>query len=113
MQQAQVSDERIWPLPALVLIEWALLGIACLVGVVESARSGSRRWLAVGWAACGALLPMAILGGFSIGEMVCLTMLPLFGAILIATRQGYSDFRYGLVYFGFGVIIKFGNSYYS
>ena len=105
IQQAQISGDRIWPMPALVLIEWALLGFAGMFCAIESARTGSPRWSAAAWMADGALLPMAILGGFLIGPMVFLTLLPLLGAAAIADwRIGALSFK-KLGYSGIGAAV--------
>jgi len=102
VQQGAISGREIWPLPALVLIEWALLGLAGFWGV--SFGSSSGRGNKTAWFASGALLPMGILGGFSIGPLVLLSLLPLLAAALIAAVRTKFRLLSGLGWFGIGAL---------
>ena len=80
----------LWPLPALVLIEVAILGLAGFSGVVLDSQQQSSRWGRLMWIACGGLTALAIIGAFGV-SVVALLVVPalLFGgaAILADIRQ--------------------------
>lgn len=83
-------DVSLWPLPALVLIEVAILGLAGFNGVVLDNQQHSVRWDRVIWIACGGLTALAIIGAFSVSVVVLLAVPALlFGgaAILADIRQ--------------------------
>jgi hypothetical protein len=55
--QAQVGSS-LWPLPGLVLIDWAILGVLGLLGVYFEIKLSSGYWPRVPWFVSGALLPL-------------------------------------------------------
>ena len=61
--QLTSQQQPMWPLPALYLLEMVS---ASLVGLWGIARGDTAR-SAVAWAAAGAVLGFAIIGGFSVG----------------------------------------------
>jgi hypothetical protein len=73
----------IWPLPGLALLEWSVLGMVALVGVVWG-RPGT---LTLAWVACGALAALVILGAASIGLTVLLALVFLTVAALLASMR--------------------------
>ena len=80
----------LWPLPALVLIEVAILGLAGFSGVVLDNQQQSSRWGRVRWIACGGLTALAIIGSFGVSVLALLAVPALlFGgaAILADIRQ--------------------------
>jgi hypothetical protein len=80
----------LWPLPALVLIEVAILGLAGFSGVVLDNQQQSSRWGRVRWIACGGLTALAIIGAFGVSVLALLAVPALlFGgaAILADIRQ--------------------------
>jgi len=80
-----------WPLPGLVLLDWALLGLLGMAGVALAGRGHPYRGAGAAWAASGGLLPLMILGGFSIGPVVALSELAILGAailIFVRSRRG-------------------------
>jgi hypothetical protein len=89
-QHAQRSSPNasLWPLPALVLLEWLLLGIVGLIAAVADRRSLRSVWTTTRWTVCGALFGLLILGGFSIGPLVLFAALAFLGAAILA------DYRY-------------------
>ena len=89
IDQLQIQGPSIWPLPALVLIDWAVLGFLGFFGAYFGARPSFTYWSRVAWFVVGALLPLVILGAFSIGTFVLIS-LPFFlvSAFLITRRQG-------------------------
>lgn len=76
----------LWPLPALVLIEVAGLGLAGFIGVALDNGQPSLRWNIVKWVACGGLTALAIIGAFSVSVLVLLAAPALLfgGAALLA-----------------------------
>src|SRR6185295_14330787 len=64
-QHAQRSspNTQVWPLPALILIEWLLLGIVGAVATVADGHSARSVWTTTRWTVCGALFGLLILGG--------------------------------------------------
>jgi len=92
LSQASSNSPNVslWPLPALVLIEVAILGLAGFSGVVLDNQQQSSRWGRVMWIACGGLTALAIIGAFSVSVVVLLVVPALlFGgaAILADIRQ--------------------------
>jgi hypothetical protein len=92
LSQASLNSPNVslWPLPALVLIEVAILGLAGFSGVVLDNQQQSSRSGRVIWIACGGLTALAIIGAFGV-SVVALLVVPalLFGgaAILADIRQ--------------------------
>ncbi len=86
--QVQMDSTSIWPLPALALIDWALIGFLGFFSAFFAARTSLDYWPKAAWVAAGALLPLIILGAFSIGFSVLLS-LPFFlvSAILISAQK--------------------------
>jgi hypothetical protein len=80
----------LWPLPALVLIEVAILGLAGFSSVVLDNQQRASQWGRVIWIACGGLTALAIIGAFSVSVLALLAVPALlFGgaAILADIRQ--------------------------
>jgi hypothetical protein len=73
--QAQMSGSFIWPLPGLVLMDWAILGVLGFLGVYLGIKPSHAYWLKVAWFVAGALIPLVILGVFSIGSLVLISFL--------------------------------------
>jgi len=57
------QQQPMWPLPALYLLEMVAASLVGLWGIVRGDTAGN----AVDWAAAGAVLGFAIIGGFSVG----------------------------------------------
>jgi len=79
-------DVPLWPLPALILIEVAILGLAGFGSVLLDNRQHSSRWGRVIWIACGGLTALAIIGAFSVSVVVFLAVPALLfgGAAMLA-----------------------------
>jgi hypothetical protein len=75
-----------WPLPALMLIEVAVLGVAGFTGVVLDNGQHSARWGIVAWVVCGGLTALAVIGAFSVSVVVLLAVPALLfgGAAILA-----------------------------
>jgi hypothetical protein len=88
-QHAQRSspDASVWPLPALVLSEWLLLGIVGVIATVADRQSARSMCTTTRWIVCGALFGLAILGGFSIGPLVLLAALAFLGAAILTDHR--------------------------
>ena len=72
---SQSPAQTLWPLPGLVLIDWAALGLLGFVSVALSNIHQAWIWSKLTWAICGALIVLMILGAFSIGPYVMWAML--------------------------------------
>ncbi len=86
--QIQLSGASLWPLSDLALIDWAGVGFLGFLSALLAIRSSIKYWLIAAWIAAGALLPLIILGAFSIGLDV-LPSLPfvLASAILVSVQK--------------------------
>ena len=82
-------DVSLWPLPALVVIEVAILGLAGFSGVVLDNQQQSSRWGRVMWIACGGLTALAVIGAFSV-SVVALLVVP---ALLFSGAAILADIR--------------------
>ena len=61
--QLTSQQQPMWPLPALYLLEMVTASLVGLWGIIRTDTASS----AVAWAAAGAVLGFAIIGGFSVG----------------------------------------------
>jgi uncharacterized membrane protein HdeD (DUF308 family) len=77
----------LWPLPALVLIEWVLLGALEVIAAIGDRLSERSRWSTLRWVICGALFGLLIMGLFSIGLLVLFAALAFLGALMLADRR--------------------------
>jgi hypothetical protein len=80
----------LWLMPALLLVEVAVLGVVGFVGIALEPRQLSVRWGFLVWIACGGLLGLGILGavGFSVIIFLAIPALVFGGAgILVDLRQ--------------------------
>lgn len=86
--QFQAPGESMWPLPGLVLVEWALLGLIGFLAIILSNSKIPARLILTGWVVCGALIAMGIISALSIGPIVLVAALSfLFADLLLAYRQ--------------------------
>ena len=86
--QAQIPEALLWPLPGLILLYWALLGLIGLLTTYLSFRQIHVIWLKVTWFVTGTFIPLIILGAFSIGMGVLIAeLLFLISAIILTIRQ--------------------------
>jgi Na+-transporting NADH:ubiquinone oxidoreductase subunit NqrB len=107
-QQAQLSGSSVWPLPGLVLLLWAGLGMLGFLGAFFSTRSTSSFGRIALPLSTGALLPLVILGAFSIGATVFISMLFLLAATTLVIIQKKLRWLDGLNFGMLGVIISLG-----
>jgi hypothetical protein len=86
--QAQAGGSTVWPLPGLVLLDWAILGAAGACIAFLTAQSMSVKWVNAYWLITGAFIPLIILGILSIGLYVLITyVLYLISAIILSVRR--------------------------
>src|SRR4030042_2594271 len=88
LTQAQIPEAPLWPLPGLVLVDWVLLGSIGFFAVFLCFRHTSVKWLLLAWFITGALIPLIILGAFSIGLAVLIAFfLFVISTIILTIRQ--------------------------
>jgi hypothetical protein len=107
-QQVQLSGSSVWPLPGLVLLLWAGWGMLGFLGALFSTRSTSSFWRIALPLSTGALLPLVILGAFSIGAFVFISMLFLLAATVVIVTQKKLRWLDSLNFGMLGVIISLG-----
>jgi hypothetical protein len=86
-QYQQGAGGPIWPLPAAVLLEVALLGIAGLISITADTEPHPQFWGLVTWFVTGVLAGLMILGGFSIGPYLFPAVVLFASAALLADRR--------------------------
>lgn len=86
--QASTNVGSLWPLPALALLDWGVLGFAGFLSARPGPGSDPLRPAPGPWAIGGALLSLAFISAFSIGPFVLLSAaLFLIGAAWEALRR--------------------------
>lgn len=86
--QASTTSGSLFPLPALALLDWGILGFVGFItaGAAVAAPGGESN--PAPWAIGGALLPLGVIGSLSIGPYVLLSaLLFLIGAAWSALGQ--------------------------
>lgn len=81
----------LWPMPALLLIEVAILGLIGFLGIALEPQPLSTHWGFLVWIACGGLIALSITGAMSVSVIVLLIIpaLAFCGAAILAdNRQG-------------------------
>ncbi len=81
--QAAGGTSPMWPLPGLALLDWAVLGIFVFIATYMVFRWSSIGWQQSTWFLAGALIPLTVLGAFSIGPFVLITLLLLVISIVL------------------------------
>jgi hypothetical protein len=67
-----------WPMPALILIVVAFLGVLGLSGIVYDVNLQPSKWAILTWVACGGLLGLGIFGKFAVSVLALLALPALF-----------------------------------
>jgi hypothetical protein len=79
-------DLSLWLMPAILLLEVAILGVVGFFGIVLEPRRLSTGWGFLVWITCGGLLGLSILGRivFSVIFLLAAPALAFFGAAIFA-----------------------------
>jgi hypothetical protein len=97
-----------WPLPGLVLMDWAILGVLGFLGAYLGTKPLVGGWARSAWFVVGALIPLMVLGAFSIGPLVLLTLAFLAASAILVTIYKRIKAVDVLGIFLLGVIINLG-----
>jgi hypothetical protein len=104
--QAQLPGSAMWPFPGLVLLDWAILGILGFLGALFWNSPEAATWLKAIWFVVGALMPLIVLGAFSIGTFVLITWCFMLASAVINTFRSKGKW---LAYLGTLMIGAIGN----
>jgi hypothetical protein len=86
--QAQIPDAPLWPLPGFVLLDWVILGLMGFQATFLSFRQSSAKWMQVTWFVTGTIIPLIVLGAFSIGSAVLIVfLLFVISTFILAIRR--------------------------
>jgi hypothetical protein len=100
----------LWPMPAILLLEVAILGLVGFLGIVLEPRQSTPGWGWLVWMACGGLLGLSILGyiGLSVIFLLATPAVIFLGAAILADlrrkRKLLSDFGILVV----SAVVNFG-----
>lgn len=95
-----------WPLPGLVLMDWAILGVGGFLAAYLGTKPLPGFWARAAWFVAGALFPLMALGALSIGPFVLLSMAFLSAsAILVAIHKRMKG-RDVFVNFALGALVN-------
>ncbi len=93
--QLNTPVASIWPMPGLVLLEWAVLGLLGFIGLIAEGSWKHTFNLVDTWFVVGALIPLMVIGAFTIGPFVMMTLFTFLVAVLLASVQTKGNwFRY-------------------
>lgn len=94
IQETEGPGSTAFPMPFLVLLDWAALGIAGAIYVSFVTLRSDARKLQGAWIVLGAYIPLIIIGGFSIGPFALVgALLLLAPAVFLTIRHGGSSVR--------------------
>jgi hypothetical protein len=105
---ASAPGESIWPLPGLVLLEWAAFGMIGFMGILLAENPHTQPWLNASWFVLGAFLPLVILGALSIGPYVFLSLVALLIAALLTSWQLKVSLLPRIKFLLIGIVANFG-----
>ena len=120
-EQTQFAGASLWPLPGMVLLLWAALGIFGFVAGLFTVQQVSIHWLQALIFITGMFIPLVILGAFSIGTLVLIAFLFfLVSTVIMALRMKAKFLKsFGLLMLGailhlglLYAVITLGNSNY-
>jgi len=104
--QASSPSASLWPLPALVLIEMAFLGIVGMLAAALNSDKRTLRWGSLTWAICGSLTALMVIGGFSIGPLLFWAVLAFALAGVLANWRRGRKILYDLGIFALGAVFN-------
>lgn len=96
------------PVPTLVLVELALLGLAGFAAVALATKRSSPRWGAASWAVCGGLLALVFIGVWSVAPWVMMALLALVAAAMLGGRPESPRMLARLGILTLSAIVNFG-----
>jgi hypothetical protein len=105
---ASAPGESIWPLPGLVLLEWAAFGMVGFMGILLAENPHNLSWLGASWFVLGAFLPLVVLGALSIGPYVFLSLVALLIAALLTSWQLKASPLPRIKFLLIGIVANFG-----
>jgi hypothetical protein len=85
------GEIRLWPLPGLILLEIALLGLAGFAGIAGVFRPPALRGASAAWVACGALAALGVIGWIGV-SVVFFALVP---AVLFGLAAAIASWRLG------------------
>ncbi len=104
IEQADYPGSSIFPMPFLVLLEWAAFGIAGAVYLILAELRSEINQIRGSWGIIGAYIPLILLGAFSIGPYVLASAVLLLGPTLILTLRNRLPIIRHLAILGIGAI---------
>jgi hypothetical protein len=105
---ASAPGESIWPLPGLVLLEWAAFGAVGFMGILLAENPSNLSWFSASCFVIGAFLPLVVLGAFSIGPFVLLSLVALLIAAVLTSLQLKISLLPRLKYLLIGIVANLG-----
>jgi hypothetical protein len=109
--QASQSGSPIWPLPALMLLDWGALGLGGVLFIYLGQKTWVQRYDELAWVLAGALLPLVYFGALSIGPYVLISALLLLIACLLTLFREKHPFSRSAVAFILGGLVNLGLVY--
>lgn len=85
--QAIPAEEAIFPLPGLILIDWAVIGVLGFISTIAAFDPQHPHFVRGVWIMAGALLPLMILGALSIGPLVLASLLCFLASAILVVVQ--------------------------
>jgi hypothetical protein len=105
---ASAPGASIWPLPGLVLLEWAAFGVVGFMGILLAENPHNLSWFGASWFVIGAFLPLAALGALSIGPFVFISLATLLIAAILTSLQLKISLLPRLKFLLIGIIANLG-----
>jgi hypothetical protein len=94
----------VFPMPFLVLLEWAAFGIAGAVSIIRTELRSDISHLRAAWGIVGGYVPLIYLGALSIGSLALISAVLLFGPTLLLTLRSRLPIMRHLAILGIGAI---------
>jgi hypothetical protein len=101
-QPQYFAETSLWPLPGLVLVLWAAMGLFSFLATYLSIRRSSLKWLKALIFLTGSFIPLIIIGAFSIGSLVMIGFLFFMASMLVLGIRNRARFleSFGLLMLG-------------
>ena len=108
LSEMSITGEPVWPLPGLVLLDWALLGAAGFLIPFFSFKKQSGKWLQAFWFCTGGFLPLILLGAFSIAPLVLIALTSFLISTVLLSLRRKSKWLQSLGFLMLGAICNLG-----